>query len=582
VLEESGVVAEVQFEDTASGGVSALGSFVPSAGLSGLSASARQISGISGTRSTLQKEESREVTLRKAAMKLRRVADQLKLSDFMVEQSLLVYKLALQNEFLRGRNSYVVIGACIYIVCRREKTPHMLLDVAEAVQEDLYYLGRTYMRLVRVLKLKMHVIDPSLYIHRFAGALGLGKKTHLVSMTALRLVARMKRDWIQTGRRPAGICGGCLVISARLHGFRITPSQVAKVVKMHELTIFKRMKEFAETPSSQLTLEEFNKTEITEECDPPSFVRSTATKRPLEISAKPIIQKKQKSKDYSDEEISGEEANENSVDELENIDAADVQLEIEKALGSREMKEIENLDLEHISNSSVKDFESLESQYENSAEKLDSRAIDQSSSDSKTASTTPPVAQVDIDSEESGEDLGSDLDDAEVNNMILEDEATLQLKEKIWNHLNKDYLEEAEERRKLAEVEALKPKRKYVRRAPRAERLFSAESAAEAAGKALASRSKSSKINYDALKALLDESSAGDLTQRSRDSLREESKSESTSKAPAPVVTVEEFEESDDEVDDDEIVDTIQDEVDIDDPRTVLGMRSIADDDDYY
>lgn len=26
-------------------------------------------------------------------------------------------------------------------------------------------------------------------------------------MTALRLVARMKRDWIHHGRRPAGLCG---------------------------------------------------------------------------------------------------------------------------------------------------------------------------------------------------------------------------------------------------------------------------------------------------------------------------------------------------------------------------------------
>lgn len=49
--------------------------------------------------------------------------------------------------------------------------------------------------------------DPCLYIHRFAHKLELGDKTHEVSMTALRLVARMKRDWIHHGRRPAGLCG---------------------------------------------------------------------------------------------------------------------------------------------------------------------------------------------------------------------------------------------------------------------------------------------------------------------------------------------------------------------------------------
>ena len=39
---------------------------------------------------------------------------------------------------------------------------------------------------------------------RFAHKLELGEKTHEVSMTALRLVSRMKKDWIHFGRRPSG------------------------------------------------------------------------------------------------------------------------------------------------------------------------------------------------------------------------------------------------------------------------------------------------------------------------------------------------------------------------------------------
>lgn len=49
--------------------------------------------------------------------------------------------------------------------------------------------------------------DPALYISRFAHALQFGDKTHEVSMTAMRLVQRMKRDWMSTGRRPSGLCG---------------------------------------------------------------------------------------------------------------------------------------------------------------------------------------------------------------------------------------------------------------------------------------------------------------------------------------------------------------------------------------
>ena len=49
--------------------------------------------------------------------------------------------------------------------------------------------------------------DPCLYIMRFANKLQFGAKTHEVSMTALRIVQRMKKDSIHSGRRPTGLCG---------------------------------------------------------------------------------------------------------------------------------------------------------------------------------------------------------------------------------------------------------------------------------------------------------------------------------------------------------------------------------------
>lgn len=42
---------------------------------------------------------------------------------------------------------------------------------------------------------------------RFANKLEFGDKMHEVSMTAQRLVQRMKKDFIHSGRRPSGLCG---------------------------------------------------------------------------------------------------------------------------------------------------------------------------------------------------------------------------------------------------------------------------------------------------------------------------------------------------------------------------------------
>ena len=64
---------------------------------------------------------------------------------------------------------------------------------------------------------------------RFAHKLEFGDKTHQVSMTALRLVSRMKKDWIHFGRRPSGLCGAALLIASRLHEFCRTVTDVIKV-----------------------------------------------------------------------------------------------------------------------------------------------------------------------------------------------------------------------------------------------------------------------------------------------------------------------------------------------------------------
>ncbi|KAF3419870.1 hypothetical protein E2986_12209 [Frieseomelitta varia] len=106
---------------------------------------------------------------------------------------------------------------------------------------------------------------------RFANKLEFGEKTHEVSMTALRVVQRMKKDSIHSGRRPSGLCGAALLMAARLHEFNRSPADIIKIVKVHESTLRKRLIEFGDTPSSALTLEEFMTVDLEEEQDPPAF-----------------------------------------------------------------------------------------------------------------------------------------------------------------------------------------------------------------------------------------------------------------------------------------------------------------------
>jgi hypothetical protein len=56
-------------------------------------------------------------------------------------------------------------------VCRREKTPHLLLDFSDLLQVNVFVLGSVFMKLVRLLNLNLPLIDPSIFIPRYAAQL---------------------------------------------------------------------------------------------------------------------------------------------------------------------------------------------------------------------------------------------------------------------------------------------------------------------------------------------------------------------------------------------------------------------------
>lgn len=77
---------------------------------------------------------------------------------------------------------------CLYIACRKEETPYLLIDFSDILKVNMYLLGSVYMKLVQKLNLQVPLIDPSLYIRRFCEELEFGSKQAEVTKTALRFL----------------------------------------------------------------------------------------------------------------------------------------------------------------------------------------------------------------------------------------------------------------------------------------------------------------------------------------------------------------------------------------------------------
>ncbi|OXU25977.1 hypothetical protein TSAR_004101 [Trichomalopsis sarcophagae] len=494
VLEDNIIVSETTFEETPSGNMMMIGSFVSnesSGGATGFGAGYL----VSG-------KESREITLQNAKKGITHLCRQLQLNQHCIDTSVNFYKMALNRHLTRGRKQAHNHAACVYITCRTEGTAHMLIDISDVLQICVHELGRTYLRFTQALCINIPSMDPCLYIMRFANKLEFGDKTHEVSMTALRVVQRMKRDSIHSGRRPSGLCGAALLMAARLHEFNRSPSDIIKIVKVHESTLRKRLIEFGETPSSALTLDEFMTVDLEEEQDPPAFKAARKKDRErlqrLDNIANEFSELRSEIDRQLEEQKSAKGRLKNSA-AVEESDANRFIIEanktvIEKCVDGKDPDDPDELPA--VDNSLRRNDSSLASGLGPDIASMglttSFHGKEDASKESSALSFENLEGEIDI----------TDLDDEELDSYIMS-EKEAQFKSTLWNKVNEKYLQDQKEKEEKRQKELAEGKpEKKKRRTAKKKNQNPANSAGEAIEKMLQEKRISTKINYEVLKSL--------------------------------------------------------------------------------
>ena len=506
VLEESQIVSDITFAENTAGGAVVQGSYL------GADQVRARTSG-PGFRGS-SAGESRECTIANARWNINRMATARGVPAHVAERALRFFQLALDGgattaagaqpkNFVLGRKSDYTVASCLYVACRMAKTTHMLIDFADVIQVNVFVLGRSYLRLLRVLNLQMPLIDPSFYISRFAALLEFGDETQRVVTDATRLVTRFKMDWMVEGRRPAGICGACLLLAARMNHFRRSVTEIVQVVKIADVTLRKRLEEFKSTPSGQLTIEDFRSVWLEEEHNPPAFSRARIPKKDVRSvdSGAPAQPEEPLRSDIDQLADQATEQEINSYLQQEDVQALD------HDLAKQERQRVERAKLKH-------------------------------------AAETPAAP---AETPRSNEEL-TDLDEAELDSFILTDEE-VKIKERVWMEFNKDYLEAALARQLKLEADqkaGIAPApRSRKRQKPRDGSTAPTSSAAESAKQMMQQKRWSRRINYDVLNSLFP-------SNKDKESGVATASDTAPSDLPAEEEDEDEDEEEDDNDDDDE------------------------------
>ncbi|KAL5284369.1 BRF1.2 family protein [Megaselia abdita] len=327
---------------------------------------------------------------------------------------------------------------------------------------------------------------------RFANRLQFGAKTHEVSMTALRIVQRMKKDSIHSGRRPTGLCGAALLIAARMHDYNRTINDVVGIVKIHESTLRKRLTEFAETPSSALTFDEFMSVDLEAEQDPPAFKAAR-------------IKDKERLMQLGELELSSLQRQ--IDDELE--------IQVKKLTPKRYLKGMSKDDFEETEASAFiaeSNMEAIGECLDESVElsvrpKIEGLKPDLASMCTPSASELRSLSSENkltegSDNQLDGEELNlEDLDDEEIDGYIMTEQEA-KYKNEMWMKLNAEYLKETKLKEERLAKEREEGKVGKKKRKPKKKQIGPSQTAGEAIEKMLQEKKISSKINYDILKTL--------------------------------------------------------------------------------
>ncbi|KAI8872424.1 cyclin-like protein, partial [Ramicandelaber brevisporus] len=492
VVDEDNIISEITFGETAAGAAIVQGGTVNAE-------TGRLISGGGGGggRPGMRggTSDSRENTLYRARRRIMAMATALRMNSVQVDSAMRMYTLALDRNFTKGRNAQHVAAACLYIVCRMQKTSHMLIDFSDILRASVFAIGTVFVELVRALQLRIDFVDPSLYVSRFASQLEFGDKTQRVANDALQIVKRMKRDFMVQGRRPAGLCAAALHVASKIHGFHRSIQEIMKVAKIGQSTIRRRLDELKQLKSAGLSLGEFRGRNF--DVDDPN----DETHNPPRFTQNKLREEKERLRREEQGDQGEADGMDDLVELLDEIDETDTPEDNEDAFQYLEEIELQNVDLD----GQVAQDEAI---------------IMPTGTKRKKRVALYRGKRVLLDGfDEQDVSTWTDVDDDEVSLMLLNKEE-VERKEKIWMEENGAFMAElelkmkAKEEARKADEEAAAanggklPRKRRTgggnRKNSSGDGIIEHGSAMEAASAMMNAKKFSRKINYDMIRSSLD------------------------------------------------------------------------------
>lgn len=184
--------------------------------------------------------DSRDRNLKQALGEVDRMASALGVPKPTRETASVLYRQALENDFLHGRSIEGTASASLYAASRLDGIARSIDEVATVSRIDDIEIKRTYRSLARELDLGIPPTSPLEYLGRLVSTLECSNETERQTRTLLEDAIE---QGVHSGKDPVGIAASALYAGVLLTNEDLTQGEIAEAANVSEVTIRKHYRE---------------------------------------------------------------------------------------------------------------------------------------------------------------------------------------------------------------------------------------------------------------------------------------------------------------------------------------------------
>ena len=183
---------------------------------------------------------NKEKHLIQAERNIQIISSRLKLTDFLTQEALIIYKRSLHRELNKGRDNQSIMYASIYIACLMHNIPKVPREILLGTKMPKKKLMKSYKIIKKELGIRTESPDPLDLVPRFTTRLELTPET--IEKTSETIIQIQEQN-LMSGKQPITILATAIYLATRQTKQVITQRKITNATGVLEVTIRNRAKE---------------------------------------------------------------------------------------------------------------------------------------------------------------------------------------------------------------------------------------------------------------------------------------------------------------------------------------------------